>query len=96
MLMLMGVVSTQSVVGLIIAIALIVIFIALVAANVIVVPQASAFVMERLGAYQSTWETGLHFKIPLIEKISNKVTLKERVAIFCPSRSLPRIMSPCR
>ena len=84
MLMLIGVVSTQSVLGVIIAAILIIILIAFVASNVIVVPQASAFVMERLGAYQNTWETGLHFKIPLIEKISNKVTLKERVADFPP------------
>lgn len=58
--------------------------IVLIASNIKVVPQASAFIVERLGAYSETWNTGLHFKIPLVEKISNKVTLKERVADFPP------------
>ena len=62
----------------------IILLIGLVAANVVVVPQASAFVVERLGAYQQTWSTGLHFKIPLIERVANKVTLKERIADFPP------------
>ncbi|MBQ9535024.1 MAG: paraslipin [Clostridia bacterium] len=56
----------------------------IVVSNVVIVPQASAFIVERLGAYQSTWETGLHIKIPMIERIANKVTLKERVADFPP------------
>ena len=66
--------------GIIIAVAAAIFIIALLAANVVIVPQASAFIVERLGAYQATWETGLHFKIPLIEKVANKVTLKERVS----------------
>ena len=64
---------------------LLAIFVVVIAAkNIIIVPQASAFIVERLGAYSGTWETGIHFKIPLIEKIANKVTLKERVADFPP------------
>ena len=64
---------------------LLAIFLIVVAAkNIIIVPQASAFIVERLGAYNGTWETGIHFKIPLIEKVANKVTLKERVADFPP------------
>ena len=59
-----------------------VILIVLVISNVIIVPQASAYVIERLGAYQQTWGTGLHFKIPLIDRVANKVTLKERIADF--------------
>ncbi len=51
---------------------------------VTIVPQANAFIVERLGAYGATWETGLHFRIPLVEKIANKVTLKERVSDFPP------------
>jgi len=58
--------------------------IAFLASNIIIVPQASAFIVERLGAYQGTWETGLHFKIPFIERVANKVTLKERVSDFPP------------
>ena len=49
-----------------------------------VVPQAHAYVVERLGAYQSTWSVGLHFKAPFIDKISRKVLLKEQVADFPP------------
>ncbi|MBE6994051.1 MAG: SPFH/Band 7/PHB domain protein [Ruminococcaceae bacterium] len=63
---------------------LIILVIALVAANVVIVPQASAFIVERLGAYQETWQTGLHFKIPLIERIANRVVIKERVSDFPP------------
>ncbi len=58
--------------------------IAFLASNISIVPQASAFIVERLGAYQGTWETGLHFKIPFIERVANKVTLKERVSDFPP------------
>ena len=61
-----------------------VILIVLVISNVIIVPQASAFIVERLGAFQQTWETGLHLKIPFIERVANKVTLKERVSDFPP------------
>ena len=49
-----------------------------------VVPQAHAYVIERLGAYHSTWSTGLHFMIPFIDKISKKVSLKEQVIDFPP------------
>lgn len=52
--------------------------------NIRVVPQARASVIERLGAYNGTWETGLHFKIPLIDKIASSVSLKERVYDFAP------------
>ena len=67
-----------------IIIAVAVFIIALIAANVVIVPQANAYVIERLGAYQTTWGTGIHFKIPLIERIANKITLKERVGDFPP------------
>lgn len=53
-------------------------------ANIKIVPQAKAYTIERLGSYQGTWQTGLHFKIPLIEKIARKVTLKEQVVDFEP------------
>ena len=52
--------------------------------NIRVVPQAEAFVIERLGKYKTTWEAGLHFKVPLIENISRKVSLKEQVLDFPP------------
>lgn len=49
-----------------------------------IVSQARAYVVERLGSYKETWQTGLHFAIPFIDKISNKVTLKEFVRDFVP------------
>ena len=56
----------------------------LLVANIRIVPQARAYVAERLGAYYGTWQVGLHFKIPLIDKISRKVSLKEKVIDFPP------------
>ena len=67
-----------------IILALAVFVIILIAANVVIVPQANTYVIERLGAYQTTWGTGIHFKIPLIERVANKITLKERVGDFPP------------
>ena len=52
--------------------------------NIIIVPQAKEYVIERLGSYLTTWQNGLHFKIPFIDRISNKVTLKEIVKDFAP------------
>ncbi|MGX8834407.1 SPFH domain-containing protein [Amedibacillus sp. YH-ame6] len=49
-----------------------------------IVPQAKAYVIERLGAYHSTWNTGIHILIPFIDRVSNKVTLKEVVKDFAP------------
>ena len=49
-----------------------------------IVPQAHAYVVERLGAYQSTWSVGLHFKVPFIDKIGKRVILKEQVVDFAP------------
>ncbi len=63
---------------------LIVLILIIVIANIKIVPQAHAFVVERLGAYHQSWGVGLHIKIPFIEKIANKVVLKECVADFKP------------
>lgn len=65
-------------------IVLLVIIIALLVTNIRIVPQANAYVIERLGAYAGTWEVGLHVKIPLIDKIAKKVSLKEHVIDFPP------------
>ncbi|MDO4800143.1 MAG: paraslipin, partial [Bacillota bacterium] len=62
---------------------IVVIFI-LIVTNIRVVPQANSYVIERLGAYFATWETGLHFKIPMIDKVAKRVSLKEMVADFPP------------
>ena len=69
---------------------LVLLVIVLVVSNIIIVPQASAYVIERLGAYQQTWGTGLHFKIPLIDRVANKVTMKERIADFKPQPVITR------
>ena len=63
---------------------IIVIFLVVIIANIKIVPQANAFVIERLGAYATTWATGLHLKIPFIERISRRVSLKEQVIDFPP------------
>ena len=52
--------------------------------NIKIVPQSRAYVIERLGAYHCTWDTGLHFLIPIIDKVSKQVSLKEQVADFPP------------
>ncbi len=52
--------------------------------NIKIVPQANAYVVERLGAYRTTWGTGLHFKIPFFDRIAKKVSLKEPVIDFPP------------
>ncbi|MBO4279150.1 MAG: SPFH/Band 7/PHB domain protein [Spirochaetales bacterium] len=53
-------------------------------ANIRIVPQSYAFVIERLGAYSTTWNTGLHMKMPFIDRIAKKVSLKEKVMDFVP------------
>ena len=63
---------------------LVLIVVIILVSNIKIVPQAKAYTIERLGSYQGTWQTGLHFKIPLIEKIARKVTLKEQVVDFEP------------
>ena len=65
-------------------IALIVILLLLIVRNIRVVQQANAYVIERLGAYSTTWTVGLHIKIPFIERVAKVVTLKEQVADFLP------------
>lgn len=63
---------------------IIIIILWLVVVNIRIVPQANAYVIERLGVYRATWQTGLHFKIPLIDKVAKKVSLKEHVVDFPP------------
>lgn len=69
---------------LIIAVVLALIAIFIIATNVRIVPQAQSYVVERLGAYQDSWQVGLHIKIPLIDRVANKASLKEQVVDFPP------------
>lgn len=65
-------------------IAILILIAIIIIPNIIIVPQAKAYVIERLGSYYETWGNGLHFKIPFIDHISNKVSLKEIVKDFDP------------
>ncbi|WP_316630907.1 SPFH domain-containing protein [Ruminococcus sp.] len=62
----------------------------IIARNIKIVPQAHAFVIERLGAYHQTWGTGLHLKVPFIDRISKRVSLKEQVVDFPPQPVITR------
>ncbi|MFR5881318.1 MAG: SPFH domain-containing protein, partial [Cloacibacillus evryensis] len=63
---------------------IVLILVMIVAANVRIVPQGSVYVLERLGTYLSTWGAGLHVKLPFIDRIANKVSVKEQVVDFMP------------
>ena len=65
-------------------IAFVVILFCIIVSCLKIVPQAQAYVIERLGAYQGTWSVGFHVKVPLIDKVARKVNLKEQVADFPP------------
>ena len=65
-------------------VAIIALFLLVLVLNIKIVPQSKAYVIERLGAYNTTWQTGFHFKIPVIERVAKIVSLKEQVADFPP------------
>ena len=65
-------------------IVILVIVLVLVLPNIKIVPQAKRYVVERLGSYYATWENGLHFKVPFIDRIANVVSIKEQVLDFAP------------
>ena len=71
-------------IGTIIGVLFVLIVIGILASCVKVVQQAQALVVERLGAYQATWGVGIHFKIPIIERVARRVDLKEQVVDFAP------------
>ena len=75
---------------LIVLICLLLILIVVLIANIKIVPQATAQVVERLGSYRTTWHTGVHFKIPFIESIAKKVNLMEQVVDFPPQSVITR------
>lgn len=70
--------------GIIIFIVLIVLVLWILASCIRIVPQAYAIVVERLGAYKETWNTGIHFKTPFIDRVARRVNLKEQVVDFPP------------
>jgi len=82
--------AASAVVPVIIVIALLAIALIVVISCIKIVPQGSAYVVERLGAYKTTWNTGMHFKVPFIETVSKKLTLMEQVADFPPQPVITR------
>ena len=67
-----------------VVIALAVLLVLVIISCIKIVPQAQAFVIERLGAYQGTWSVGLHFKVPFLDRVAKRVLLKEQVVDFPP------------
>lgn len=70
--------------GLWIGIVILIIVLLILVANIRIVPQAHAYILERLGGYKETWGVGLHFKIPILDRVAKKVSLKEQVVDFEP------------
>ncbi len=70
--------------GTFLVIALIIILLLVLASCIKIVPQANAYILERLGGYQATWNVGVHIKVPFIERVAKRVTLKEQVVDFDP------------
>ncbi len=73
--------ATPIIVAIVVVIAILAL---IVISNIHIVPQGKAYVIERLGSYRNTWETGLHMKIPFFDRISKKINLMEQVADFPP------------
>ena len=63
---------------------LVVLLLILVVSNIVIVQQSKAYVVERLGAFRTVWGVGLHLKVPFVERVAKKVSLKEQVADFAP------------
>ena len=70
--------------GLMVLGVLLVLVILILAANIRIVPQAHAYILERLGGYKETWGVGIHFKIPILDRVAKRVSLKEQVVDFEP------------
>lgn len=68
----------------ILVVILVVVLLLILASCVKIVPQARAYVLERLGGYRSTWNVGIHFKVPFIDRVAKRVNLKEQVVDFDP------------
>lgn len=77
-------------IGWVILFGLLILFLAVAISCIKIVPQSNCFVVERLGVYYATWETGLHFKLPFFDRIAKKISLKEQVADFKPQPVITR------
>ena len=67
-----------------ISIGFVIIILIILASCIKIVPQAHAYVLERLGGYQGTWNVGVHVKVPFIDRVAKKIVLKEQVVDFAP------------
>lgn len=77
-------------IGIVLGVVFAVIVVLVVLSSIKIVPQASSYVVERLGVYSSTWEAGFHLKIPFLERVAKKVSLKEQVVDFNPQPVITR------
>ena len=83
--MLMNLSSDGAAVGIVIGLVIVIgVILGLIISCIKIVPQATTFIIERLGTYRTTWDTGLHLKVPFIDKVAKKISLKEKVADFAP------------
>jgi len=83
--MLMNLSSDGAVAGVVIGLVIVIaVILGLIISCIKIVPQATTFIIERLGTYKTTWDTGLHLKVPFIDKVAKKISLKEKVADFAP------------
>ena len=80
----------MNITGFVLTVFLIMLFVLLIAFNVIIVPQAHEYIVEFLGKYEKTWGAGLHIKIPLLERVASKVSLKEQVLDFEPQHVITK------
>ena len=73
-----------SIISFVAIVVLVILLLVLIISNIVIVQQSKAYVVERLGAFRAVWGVGLHLKIPFIERVVKKVSLKEQVADFAP------------
>ncbi|MBQ8389728.1 MAG: paraslipin, partial [Oscillibacter sp.] len=73
-----------NIIGFVAVVILVLLLLVLIVCNIVIVQQSKAYVVERLGAFRAVWNVGLHLKIPFIERVVKKVSLKEQVADFAP------------
>ena len=76
--------NMESIIGVAVVVILILLILILLISNIHIVQQSRAYVVERLGAFHTVWNVGLHFKVPFIMRVAKKVSLKEQVADFAP------------
>ena len=70
--------------GLVVGVIIVVLVLIILASCINIVPQANAYIIERLGAYIGTWSVGIHFKVPFLDRVVRRVNLKEQVMDFPP------------